>query len=77
MSLSNSRKTANSVVGHVHYASISTKFNMSFDKDAGQHVLFCMNDDNKATCELFIGAHQTTAYMVISDLVKLGYKQVF
>ena len=77
MSLSNSRKTANSVVGHVHYASISTKFNMSFDKNAGQHVLFCTNDDNKATCELYIGAHQSTADMVIADLVKLGYTQTF
>jgi len=77
MSVSDCRKTANTAVSHVHYASKTTQFNMSFDKDAGQHVLFCMNDDNKATCELFIGAHQTTAYMVISDLVKLGYKQVF
>ncbi|MCP3660731.1 MAG: hypothetical protein GY830_10675 [Bacteroidetes bacterium] len=75
MKLSESRIIANKVVAHVHYASNTTQFNVSFDKDAGQHVLFCMNDDKKSTAEFFVGAHQTTVYLIIKDLAKLGYAQ--
>ena len=75
MTISQSRITANSVVSHVHFASITTKFNVSFDKDAGQHVLFCMNDDNKSTAEFFVGPQQDTADYITADLTKLAYKQ--
>lgn len=76
MSLSSTRITANSVVAHVHFASISTQFNVSFDKNAGQHVLFCMNDDKKSTCELYVGPHQETVDYITADLIKLGYKSI-
>ena len=75
MTLSSSRKTANAVVSHVHFASITTKFNVSFDKNAGQHVLFCMNDDNKSTAEFFVGPTQDTVDYITADLAKLGYTQ--
>ena len=75
MTLSDSRITANQVVSHVHFASKTTKFNVSFDKNAGQHVLYCQDDNNKSTCEFFVGAHQTTVYLIIKDLAKLGYTQ--
>jgi len=75
MSLSSTRITANKVVSHVHFASKTTKFNISFDKDAGQHVLFCMNDNNKSTAELWVGPHQATVDYITADLNMLGYKQ--
>lgn len=75
MSISESRKTANSVVSHIHFASKTTKFNVSFDKDAGQHVVYCQDDNKKSTCEFFVGPQQATVYLIIKDLAKLGYKQ--
>lgn len=74
MSLSIARKTANSIVSHVHFASITTQFNTSFNKDAGQYVLFCMNDDKKSTAEFFVHDLETLG-MVTNDLTKLGYTQ--
>ena len=74
MSISIARKTANSIVGHVHYASKTTQFNTSFNKDAGKYVLFCMNDDKKSTAEFFVHDVQTLD-MVTNDLTKLGYTQ--
>ncbi len=76
MSLSTFRKTANTVVSHVHYASVSTKFEVSYDKNMGQYIVYCQNNDNKSTCELTIGPHYACAYMVITDLIKLGYKSI-
>ena len=75
MTISDSRITANQVVSHVHYASKTTQFNVSFDKDAGQHVVYCQDDNKKTTCEFFVGAHQATVYLIIQDLAKLGYTQ--
>lgn len=69
------RITANRAVAHVHFASISTKFNVSFDKDSGSHVIFCMDDDNKSTCELHVGQYAETVQFIKADLLKLGYKQ--
>ena len=76
MSVSDCRKSANSVVGHVHYASKSTTFNIEWCDVSKQYVLHCENDARRQTAELFIGNHQTVVYMVISDLVKPGHKQV-
>ena len=75
MSISNSRITANAVVNHVHFASVSTMFTVSFDKNAGQNVVSCINDNNKTTAEFFVGPQQDTVDYITSDLAKLGYTQ--
>ena len=75
MSLPTSRKTANAVVSHVHFASKTTQFNVSFDKDAGKYVLFCMNNDYKSTCEFHLD--EQTRNLVVADLSKLGYVRYY
>jgi len=50
-------------------------FTVSFNKNAGQNVVSCINDNNKTTAEFFVGPQQDTVDYITSDLAKLGYTQ--
>ena len=75
MSLSSTRKSANAYVAHVHFASNSTAFNISYCDVAKQNVLHCENDARNQTCELFIGNNTQLVSYIAADLTKLGYTQ--
>ena len=74
MILSKPRKKANDIVAHVHFASKSTQFNVSFDNDTNKFIMLVMDDSRKSTCEFHM-THQVRN-LAVADLIKLGYTQI-